>query len=752
MKRIILSILFLLLMVQGAWGATYTVCTSGCDKTTIQAALTAYTTSGTIIEVRADTPGGSKTYTENLTAAASGITLQNRVGDIITCTMASGNTIFTATSARTTTLKGITFYGGGIDGNNAILNLDSVIVNANGNGSVFTVFLRGISSTLTHTMTNSQIINGGAANINVGNTASLTMDTTTVSGGLSTGISFTSSGTLILSRGNKISGNASTAINITGSGTSYLEYSSVSDNLATGINIAGTAVSYIGNNNINNNGIVTLGDGVDVGASGASAILRNNQILGNSRYGIANVASGVLDYDYNILSGNGAGFTSNASTLAGAVDGGHNQLDVDPKLVHLNENSTYFNLRTDDFYLDYWEALDAALPASVKMTMYVSPSYPSALLPPGGYIMTDAASITRVQTLLSHGHKIAVHGWSHADMTATTMFTVTTVNDNPTVNIDVANHQVILYTTTPGNTIIFPWTGGTTYYGNKTYGDFKAAVSGHNWTITPISGNIHDTMSMASLADSGGARSVGAGYACLLDIVAPNYMFYHEELASNLAWITANFSVTPTVMAYPFNANNATVRAYVKDVLGLNGALSGSDLTIVRLNSVPIYNTTSIDGSYIVGLGAGSEADIRKAARHFYILAKTGNRIVSVLSHVGDVDFSVDQASWFVDEIIDCGGVWSTFEDIVTSIRSDHSSSDGNYTWTKTYTNTTNYNPRPGSPLINNGVVVTGVHDQTGCLDFAGNSCYTQRPDIGAYETQRPGYLLGVGAGFQLSE
>jgi hypothetical protein len=62
------------------------------------------------------------------------------------------------------------------------------------------------------------------------------------------------------------------------------------------------------------------------------------------------------------------------------------------------------------------------------------------------------------------------------------------------------------------------------------------------------------------------------------------------------------------------------------------------------------------------------------------------------------------------------------------------------------------YRLKPGSPLINNGVVVTGLHDQSTCLDGVGGSCYTQRPTIGYIQTQRPGYLLGIGAGFQLSE
>lgn len=82
----------LILVASPIWGATYTVCTSGCDYTTLTAAVggTASKSPDDIIEVRADSPGGTTTFNEQLTWSANAvgtqghpITLQARAGDTV---------------------------------------------------------------------------------------------------------------------------------------------------------------------------------------------------------------------------------------------------------------------------------------------------------------------------------------------------------------------------------------------------------------------------------------------------------------------------------------------------------------------------------------------------------------------------------------------------------------------------------------------------------------------------------------------
>jgi hypothetical protein len=91
MKKTLLLALSLILWASLSWGATYTVCASGCDQTTIQAVF-----DGTdlapddIVEVRAASPGATATFRETVTwgsndsgAAGNPVTLQGRAGDTI---------------------------------------------------------------------------------------------------------------------------------------------------------------------------------------------------------------------------------------------------------------------------------------------------------------------------------------------------------------------------------------------------------------------------------------------------------------------------------------------------------------------------------------------------------------------------------------------------------------------------------------------------------------------------------------------
>ncbi len=71
----------------------YTVCASGCDSPTIQGIFNTHSMeSDDIVEVRADTVGGSKTYRETVRVSGNGtsghpVILRTRTGDTITLTL-----------------------------------------------------------------------------------------------------------------------------------------------------------------------------------------------------------------------------------------------------------------------------------------------------------------------------------------------------------------------------------------------------------------------------------------------------------------------------------------------------------------------------------------------------------------------------------------------------------------------------------------------------------------------------------------
>jgi hypothetical protein len=88
MKKL-LFIIYLLLIAVPVWATTYTICSSSCTYTTLNdASATAYADAD-IIELRADTPGGSKSFAAMSTqwpkgGTANYVTIRGRAGDTIT--------------------------------------------------------------------------------------------------------------------------------------------------------------------------------------------------------------------------------------------------------------------------------------------------------------------------------------------------------------------------------------------------------------------------------------------------------------------------------------------------------------------------------------------------------------------------------------------------------------------------------------------------------------------------------------------
>ena len=125
-KKILFSIIFLsgFLMWGNAQAAIYTVCSSGCDETTIQAVFDNNDLSGNdIVEVQADSEGGSKTFAETVTPGANDsgtaenpVILRARTGDTITI---SGSDI----RNNAVNLNSVDYFTvGGSSGNGFVIN------------------------------------------------------------------------------------------------------------------------------------------------------------------------------------------------------------------------------------------------------------------------------------------------------------------------------------------------------------------------------------------------------------------------------------------------------------------------------------------------------------------------------------------------------------------------------------------------------------------------------------------------------
>jgi len=143
LKRFLFAFLLLFIPFVG-YATTYTVCNSGCTGTVIQDVIDATDlNSDDILEVRADTEGGSKTYTENITigSADSGtsghpVIVRARSGDTITIDGDDVNTAIFVVSGSYITIDGFLLvnpgsYGFLVGGSSAVAKNSGVTIQNN---------------------------------------------------------------------------------------------------------------------------------------------------------------------------------------------------------------------------------------------------------------------------------------------------------------------------------------------------------------------------------------------------------------------------------------------------------------------------------------------------------------------------------------------------------------------------------------------------------------------------------------------
>ena len=482
-------------------------------------------------------------------------------------------------------------------------------------------------------------------------------------------------------------------------GTFTLNYCIITGAQREGIILTGATALIVNNCVIeaNNNGIAPEGTNV--------VTVKNSIIVGNRTYGFFVGSGATINYDYNLISGNGTSIAANVGGTGTKNDGGHNLINYHPYINSYFNNNAYFSITSDDSWSQYWADLAGALPSTVKCTFFLNTHNASS-------------SLSQLQALVSAGHEIAAHGHSHTIMTTTTAFQVSSTNTNPTVNVDIANSQIILYCDEAERRVTVDWSQE-----DKTISDLKTAVLGKGWTITNPS-VVSDALKLASLADSGGPQE--CPYTTNLDRVAPNYAFFREEIQDSADWIATNLGQTPNALAYPWGLSDAEVWAYLKDISTLKGARAARGTSGEPLESITnIYDIVML--SLATLKGDGTEEAIRANARHFCNYGRSTGRLMTILTHSAS-ELTPTQVGWFVDEAMTCGGQFKTFGQIISEIREGHSTTDG-YNYTKTYPDVSDYRLQSTSPCIDAGTDV-GLTE-----DYAGNPIYGA-PDIGAYEYQ----------------
>jgi peptidoglycan/xylan/chitin deacetylase (PgdA/CDA1 family) len=452
--------------------------------------------------------------------------------------------------------------------------------------------------------------------------------------------------------------------------------------------------------------VVNSGSGIFGAGATTTLTVRNTIIAGCGfvdGYGLENYNAASVTYSNCYIIGNNRYRSNNISS--GCTDGGGNIVTNSPRFVSGYNNTVHWAYTSDDHDVDYWSSCANILASyGGKLTCFATPS------------SITQGEQTTLADLVAAGHEIGVHGWSHSALNATTAFQVTSTNEGTnTVNVDVANNQIILASSgTPANNVT------QTFVGDTTIATLKAAVAGKNWLITN-STDVQDAMKLYSLKDSGGAQT--CPYTVNLDTVAPNYKFYDEEITHNITWLTSVTGSAPTTMAYPYGSRSAGLITWIKDNTSLLGVRIAGGVT-QSLTSVPVYEFNYLNASNLIG--DGTEATIRGNVNHYYELAKQVGCAVVILSHnTGEI--STANLTIIVDELSKLGVTVQTFSSILSAIRADHSTAD-NLTYTKTYPDVSNFALQYNSLCINAGTDVGLTRD------YIGNSKWGANWDIGAYE------------------
>lgn len=444
-------------------------------------------------------------------------------------------------------------------------------------------------------------------------------------------------------------------------------------------------------------------------------IVRNCMMLGCAgrvSYGV-DIGTGTIDIDYSLVSGNNYYYTNpNITNKAGITVGAHVLQDLNPRIYSYPSNQAYFTISLDGSDTTYMRNVAQVLnPLGVHITCYIV-----------GSAITTQNQIDDIIAIASAGNEIGLHSWSHTDLTLAALFTVTTTNASATIRVNAAGKQLILSTTTPGNAVTVDWNAS-----DKTLGDLKTAVAGHGWTITDDSGLMSNAIKLSSLADTGGA--VTLPHDCTVDTTA----FWTDEILDTQAWLLATIGVNAKTMSYPSGQVNDTLKAWIRDnttLIGGRGMIAA--LPSYTLNSLDIWNVQTT----IPGLTT-DEPTARQWARHMAIFSRTVGTIFGYYANfVTEVD--LNEWTWFAEEMKLMGMTILTFSEAITAIRADHSTADG-ITYTKTYSDVSDFRLQAGSPAINAGAVISG---QT--TDYIGKPV-ANPPDIGSHEYRKAQSIFKIG-------
>lgn len=735
MKRLLLSIpiLIILLFAGNAWGApcTRTVCASGCDHTTVKAAVDyveASCSSGSTINIGAGNYTSANDYALLDHANHDNITI-NGAGRTSTVLKPSGANVVQTTQSIT-------------------VNISNMTLNSSGANRAISNFGSSAEPTINLTDVDLQVSDGTAGNI----------------------------ANLILSDGGTIN-----------STRSRFFYSPDTSNWRNVIRLMDTAAGNFNYNMFMVTGNSKLSQGLSIESSGA--VNFNNCIFAdNYGYAIAFSGAGAYSVKNSILAGNIYNATdyvintnnknvtlSNNLVIANPwdgdarwvsgtyTDGGGNLLtSVNPKFTTMPRVG-FILPRIDDVGngstsgYAYAQTVESILSAKGFTGTYMV-NTTSNTAP------CDASCQAGLVSLVAGGvWEVGSHSYTHSDLTLTgKIFDVTKAAE--TITIDRT-----------AGTITLSGGGSVTGFKAKTLNAIKTELEGLGATVTGatlFSATCGTDQKLCGLAlgeviDAGAAVNVinlktdDVGSAG----VPPAGGYYKSEIYDQMAWLNSvitgtdpqtGATYTARTFGFPYNRSSADARLatiYSGYIAAGSGKIGGAgNITDIPASiDIDIYAIVNLGGStYLQG---SNEANTRFNARALAFAAAHTGLVIGILCH-STTECSADTWTYAVDEWNSYGTQLKVlshqqFRDYIANVANGWTD-DTDGTYSRTYTNGTgNYALQVGSPAINAGTPVTGIHDVP-CTDFGGRNCRDSNPDIGAYNSLQ-NVILGSGPVWPIS-
>lgn len=668
-----------------AWGATYYVSPTGDNSdgttwakayTTIQAAITAKTESGSIIEI----DGGSSgiIYVETIDAKASNITIKG--------------------SSESGHNGQVTINGSGV--------ADEVFETSTyDNGTLQDVRLLADS-----TSTRIFYVQDGANN--------WLMDGCIFEGPVGMSVYDTSGKTLTIENskflGTNLSGSYSLTLEGAGTVNLYNNIFTPTNNRAVGyIRVRNTITLNMYNNTLA--GFLTYF--LYTTHNTVTMNVKNNVfVAGDYNNGSSPVinddAGGTITFGNNLYLPS----AENPASGLGLTDDGTNISDSSPGFNASGVNKGYVILTVDDGSAtgaDYaQDVADKCDELGINFTWFIDQE---RMMNNDGY-----ASI--MQNIVDGGNEVGLHSYSHSAMTLSTAFTVQKTGQ--TIDID-RNADTI---TVSG---VAPYSG----YKTKSLNTIRTWLAGTaGCTLGSLVTNLSGTALGEALADTSGAQSIDAAYTLNLDKTQDaSQGYFKSEIADVKSWIetTIGDGYTVKTSAPPGSFTDETYQDALKasDLLGGRGSSSGGRL----MTNLTVFDIRTYASGHVI-YGDESETQLKRNGAALAQLAATTGNIYVLLTH-NSSEMTIDEIDYFMEGVLSVEGI----EVVTLATALDHIRSSGLWTdadgdgerWTRTFINSSDYSLQSTSPAIDAGTDVSLT------TDFEGNPIYGL-PDIGGYEFQPP--------------